>query len=144
MGDIKAPARNPCGSCPYRRDVPSGVWAEEEYAKLPLFDGETFEQPPSVFLCHQQNGRLCAGWVGCHDMEQSFGLRMASMTGQASPEVINAALDYETSTPLFASGSEAAEHGRARIENPDLQAMRTVQKVERRQDRVRQRHKENG
>lgn len=59
MGEpIKAPAKNPCGSCPYRRDVPSGIWSEEEYDKLPQYDLPTGDQPPNVFLCHQQNGRL--------------------------------------------------------------------------------------
>jgi hypothetical protein len=53
------PARNPCGSCPYRKDVPSGVWETLEYEKLPPYDGETFEQPFEAFFCHQQNGRLC-------------------------------------------------------------------------------------
>ena len=24
----------PCSSCPYRKDVPSGVWAHHEYEKL--------------------------------------------------------------------------------------------------------------
>ena len=73
---MKAPAKNPCGSCPYRRDVPSGVWDESEYHKLPEFDKPTAEQPPRVFMCHQDNDRLCAGWVACHDMDESLGFRI--------------------------------------------------------------------
>ena len=61
------PARTPCATCPYRTDVPSGVWAPEEYAKLLAYDEETAYQPLSVFLCHQVDGRVCAGWAGCHD-----------------------------------------------------------------------------
>lgn len=135
MTDIQRPAPHPCGSCPYRRDVPSGVWAEEEYVKLPRYDGETFEQPPGVFMCHQQDGRLCAGWAGCHDMHDNLGLRFASMTGRISFDDLEATLDYTTTTPLFATGAEAAAHGRAEIETPSDAAQRTVEKLERRRER---------
>lgn len=61
------PSRCPCASCPYRRDVPSGVWAPEEYEKLRRYDAPTMEQPPQVFLCHQKNrdtaNRVGAGWA---------------------------------------------------------------------------------
>jgi hypothetical protein len=36
-----APTKYPCPSCPYRKDVPSGVWAPEEYDKLPAYDNDT-------------------------------------------------------------------------------------------------------
>ena len=42
------PAKNPCGSCPYRKDVPSGVWAVSEYLKLVEYDRPTGEQPVHV------------------------------------------------------------------------------------------------
>lgn len=64
--------------------MPSGVWHPDEYAKLPGFDRPTAEQPPGVFLCHQQNGRVCAGWAGCHDMAQSLGVRFAVQSGALS------------------------------------------------------------
>ena len=47
-------AKVPCGSCPYRRDVPSGIWEQHEYDKLPEYDGQTWEQNPALFLCHQR------------------------------------------------------------------------------------------
>lgn len=137
----RGPARNPCGSCPYRRDVPSGVWAAEEYDKLPGFDGPTMEQPPGVFTCHQQNGRMCAGWVGCHDMDESLGIRFAWGNDHFSDEDIKAALDYVSPIPLWGSGAEAAAHGRAEIERPGEQATHTIEKVGRRQDRVGRRRK---
>lgn len=49
---VRGPAPQPCASCPYRRDVPSGIWAAEEYAKLPAYDADTPFQPPHLFLCH--------------------------------------------------------------------------------------------
>jgi hypothetical protein len=126
-----SPAKNPCGSCPYRKDTPSGVWAEEEYDKLPAFDLPTHLQPFRAFFCHQQDGRLCAGWVGCHDMEDSLGLRMAVSMGLVTPEAFEVACNYTTDVPLWESGAVAAEHGKREINAPSDKATRTVAKLER-------------
>lgn len=134
---VKPPAPNPCGSCPYRRDVPSGVWAEEEYAKLPLYDKPTGYQPPNVFMCHQQDGRLCAGWVGCHDMNENLGLRILMTTERIDPEDLDPVFDYTTPVELFSSGVEAAIHGRAKISAPDERAGKTIDKLTKRQARGR-------
>lgn len=123
---MNVPAARPCGSCPYRRDVPSGVWAPEEYAKLPPFDGETWEQPPTVFLCHQQDGCLCAGWAAVHNMAESLGVRAALASGLLSGEVAEALYDYTTDVPLFATGAEAAAHGLAEVDEPSVSAQRVI------------------
>lgn len=125
---MKPPAKTPCGSCPYRRDVPSGVWAAEEYEKLPPYDRETGEQPPAVFHCHRQDGRVCAGWAGCHDMEESLGARLAASMGWIEGDAL---LGYETSTPLWDSGAEAAEHGLREIGSPSPEAQRVIGKLTR-------------
>lgn len=131
------PAKSPCGSCPYRRDVPSGVWAEEEYAKLPPYDAKsTGDQPAAAFFCHQQDGRLCAGWVATHDMAENLGLRLLAATGAVAGDEIDAILDYQTDVPLFASGREAAAHGLAEVEAPAGPAVRTIQKLERKRRRA--------
>lgn len=134
MTQIDAPASNPCGSCPYRCDVPSGVWATEEYEKLPDYDRPTQEQPATVFLCHQQNGRLCAGWVGCHDMNENLGLRISLAMGLVTPDVYVTTQDYVSTVPLFSSGAEAAEHGVVDIEEPNASAQRVIAKLMRRQE----------
>lgn len=126
------PASSPCGSCPYRQDVPSGVWTADEYAKLPLYDLATWAQPPSVFCCHQQDGRLCAGWVGCHDMAESFGLRVAAARGLIDDQAVDSVLDYVTDVALFPTGEAAAEHGLREIEEPGREAARTIAKLHRR------------
>jgi hypothetical protein len=131
---IRPPAVNPCGSCPYRRDVPSGVWDESEYEKLPHYDGDTSEQPPSVFMCHQQNGRLCSGWVGCHDMYHNLGLRVAALD-RITPDDLTAVLEYTTSVPLFASGAEAAAHGMAEVESPPNAATKIIDKLQSKRER---------
>lgn len=35
---MSAARREPCSACPYRVDVPAGVWAREEYDKLDPYD----------------------------------------------------------------------------------------------------------
>lgn len=136
MVDLRPPATRPCSSCPYRRDVPSGVWAAEEYDKLPRFDAETMFQPTGVFLCHQSDGdgtndRLCAGWVGCHGAEELLALRFAVISGRLSGDDYEAVVDYVSPVPLFASGAEAAEHGRAEIETPGVRAVEAIGKIRR-------------
>ena len=126
------PAPRPCGSCPYRRDVPSGVWAEDEYAKLPPYDGESWEQPFGVFYCHQADGRVCAGWAAVHPMTESLALRLAAASGRIPPEEFEAILDYTTDVPLFGSGAEAAAHGLAEVEAPTEEAGRVIAKLARR------------
>jgi hypothetical protein len=123
------PAASPCGSCPYRRDVPSGVWHRSEYEKLPQFDQPTPLQPIGVFLCHQVDGRICAGWAGCHDMTHSLGVRLALLASALDPDEADALYDYTTPVPLFTSGREAAEHGLADVEHPSPAARRTAQKI---------------
>lgn len=130
MSDLRAPAPRPCGSCPYRRDVPPGVWDESEYEKLLEYDAPTWAQPPSAFLCHQQDGRLCAGWVAVHGHE-SLGFRIA--LGLMPDEEAEVAADYETDVPLFTSGAEAARHGLSQIEDPPPQARRMVERLARKQ-----------
>ncbi len=125
------PQGAPCVSCPYRRDVPSGVWADTEYAKLELYDAPTYEQPPRLFMCHQDNGHVCAGWAGCHDGAHLLSLRLAEAFKTMTVDDIDATIGYVSPVPLFGSGREAAEHGRRHIDNPSAEAVHIGQKIER-------------
>lgn len=127
MTDVQPPAKNPCGSCPYRKDVEPGIWAESEYEKLPGFDNPS--ESYTVFLCHQQNGKFCAGWVGVHDMDNMLGLRLAAALGMVTPETFETVLDYTTEVPLHASGQAAADHGRSGIPEPSQKARKTIHKL---------------
>lgn len=124
-GLLPRPGKAPCGTCPYRRDVPPGIWSADEYAKLPGYDGSTGDQilagAIGLFMCHQNPGKLCSGWVGCHDMRHAAALRF-------NP-VHPSTYDYASPVPLFSSGMEAARHGLAGIKNPGLAACRAIQKL---------------
>lgn len=122
------PAKSPCGTCPYRRDVPAGIWDKTEYEKLPRYDGSILDQVLSdaggLFMCHQQNGHLCSGWVGCHDMRDNLAVRLQ----QVDPSTF----DYESPVALFASGAEAAAHGMSEIDEPGRRARTAIDKIQRR------------
>ena len=130
---VLPPAPNPCGSCPYRRDVPSGIWAASEYEKLPRFDEDMAYQPPGVFACHQHESgsdqtRLCAGWVGCHGGDNLLGVRLGRAFGMTE-EAVAATVSYSTTVPLFGSGAEAAEHGMRDVAQPGAAAERAIGKI---------------
>lgn len=111
-----------CPTCPYAVSTPPGIWHRDEYEKLRDYDNETFAQTPGVFLCHQRNGCVCAGWVAVHGMEL-LGLRIALSSGD---------IEYplpEISGEFYATGNEAADAGLAGIENPSAQAVKAIQKV---------------
>ena len=116
---LKAPPA-PCGSCPYRKDVPSGIWARKEYEKLPGYDGETWQQTPSLFLCHQRDGNLCGGWLACHDPNELLALRMCGR------EVDPSVFDFATDVPVFGSGAEARAHGIRDIKSPKAKARKMM------------------
>lgn len=128
MGETRVRKR-PCGSCPYRQDVPSGVWEQEEYEKLRAYDGTIAEQAIAgagrLFMCHQGDGNLCAGWAGCHGMRDLFAARLHA--GLLHESV----WDYESPVPLFSSGAEAAEHGEADLDWPSPEAEAVVEKITR-------------
>lgn len=130
---MRPPAPRPCESCPYRRDVPSGVWAREEYDKLRRYDAPTPEQPPGLFQCHQADaaspaGRICAGWAGCHGTGL-LGLRVALIEGRIDSETFRAATEYHSPVALFSSGSEASDHGQAGLEQPGAASARMIGKI---------------
>lgn len=133
---IQSPARRPCDSCPYRRDVPSGIWDASEYAKLPRYDADTAFQPQGLFQCHQTGEdnarrRICAGWAGCHDGDNLLALRLAVGSGRISPETARMVVEYQSPVPLFRSGAEAASHGMRDITLPSPDALRTLAKIQR-------------
>ena len=89
----------PCRFCPYRRDVPSGVWANEEYLKLRAYDRDTSQQPTEAFGCHETPRLLCAGWAQVHGWEL-LALRLRSAFARKPIEIPPAKVE------LFKSGCE--------------------------------------
>ena len=113
----------PCSACPYRQDVPSGVWAEHEYEKLRQYDEPTGNQPFAPFACHATPEHLCNGWAVVHSNRgHEFDL--------LALRLIDGIVAIPTpSTPLFASGNEAADHGQREIAHPSEGATKTVDRL---------------
>lgn len=126
---IVGPAATPCISCPYRRDVPSGIWAVEEYQKLIAYDAPTWEQPTGLFLCHQQDGRICAGWAGCHDGDHLLALRMAAHWRTMTRRAIQETRDYVSPVPLWDCGRDAACHGVVSLRHPSRWARHLIRRI---------------
>ena len=120
-------AARPCASCPYRKDAPSGLWAQHEYDKLPAYDGEIVDQLRACavadFGCHQRDGNLCAGWLAAHGAQNLLSLRLHA--GRVPPEM----WDYTTDVPVFASGAEARAHGMRDMQQPGAKARRLQDKL---------------
>ncbi|MFD9551707.1 DUF6283 family protein [Nocardia salmonicida] len=130
------PPPRPCVSCPYRRNVPSGVWDFAEYEKLRAYDGDLSVQAPQLFQCHQADAdsigrRVCAGWVGCHGGRKLLALRLALIQERISGQTFEVAAVYESAAPLFASGTEAADQGQREIDKPRMDAQHAIRKVAR-------------
>lgn len=123
--------RNPCDTCPYRRDVPSGIWDASEYAKLPGYDGETWAQTQRPFHCHTDQPQICAGWAGHRNPADMLAVRLGVAHGGIDPSIY----DYSTRVPLFASGAEAAEHGMRDLPDPSERARNAVRRIVRRRRR---------
>lgn len=120
------PPPKPCGSCPYRCDVPSGIWHPDEYAKLPEYDGEIIDQlqagAQGVFMCHQNDGSLCGGWLATHGPKNLLALRLARLSQDIDPAVWT----YDAGVEVFGSGAEAALHGLQDVEAPSAEAQRKI------------------
>ncbi len=122
----------PCEACPYRVDVPSGVWAEHEYDKLVEYDAPTGEQPMAVFACHASPQALCHGWVMVHENRgheyQLLALRIRPPQGP---------VPWVSQVQLFSSGAEAAAHGKRDIEDPSGEALRATARLMDKHPRLR-------
>jgi hypothetical protein len=109
------------------------VWEVHEYNKLPEYDGETVDQlmkgATGLFMCHQQDGKLCAGWVGGHGAFNLLALRLHA--DKVDPEVFG----YRSPVPLFTSGLAAAKHGMKAIRRPGIRARAMVARLMRKQKR---------
>ncbi|ROR76057.1 hypothetical protein SAMN06295974_3795 [Plantibacter flavus] len=128
VADGALPRKTPCASCPWRREVSSGIWDRTEYEKLPRYDGDIADQEAAaVFLCHQPIGEqhVCSGWLGHRDPQDLLAARLGVLSG----ELDVSAMEYTTDVPLFASGAEAAAHGLVDEGSPGTSARAVIDKI---------------
>jgi len=126
MTDVRS---QPCSACPYRRDVPSGLWAAHEYDKLRDYDKPTPEQPWQVFMCHATPEHYCHGWAVVHT-SRGNDRDLLALRVHGYPEI------PEAGVPLFACGNDAADWGQADINDPSDEAKDTMQRLVRKYPRL--------
>lgn len=120
----------PCATCPYRRDVPSGIWAREEYLKLVRYDAETFQQPAELFMCHQKNNSLCTGWVQSHaNRPHAFDLLALRLSRNLDRQQVSKVALMEPVVKLFKSGSAAMRHGLRDLLKPAKKAKDAIESI---------------
>lgn len=121
-----------CSSCPYRCDVPSGVWASATYDMLIPYDEPTQYQPIGPFMCHATPDHYCHGWAVVGQSQPRdhhlLALRMFPPDDGVIPEA---------RTPLFGSHTEAAEHGKREVDNPSDEAKELANRLVGKYDRLR-------
>jgi hypothetical protein len=127
--------RAPCTSCPYRKDVPSGIWVKEEYDKILPYDGEMWVQPRGVFLCHQNDGSLCRGWLDCHG-DNLLAVRLLCSRGDATSAAMIKALDEGPAVAVFNSAADASKHGRKAIRKPGKRAQVLMDSITRKRGKL--------
>jgi Family of unknown function (DUF6283) len=119
----------PCEACPYRCDVPSGLWAAHEYEKLREYDAPTAQQPFAAFHCHASPEVICSGWAQVHQNRghenELLALRIHP-SGPLPPRVVE----------LFESGNAAADHGMAEIHDPSPESLAMIARLVAKHDRL--------
>lgn len=92
----------PCGSCPYRTDVPTAHWAREEFADLLKTERDPLGR---VYGCHKKNGSICVGWLMNQDGRgfPSIALRMALSAHGVTREYLDR---LKSPAPLYESVEE--------------------------------------
>lgn len=85
------------------------------------------KQAFGLFMCHQNDGCLCGGWLLTHDRDHLLALRLN--------EVDASVWDYTPDIAVFASGQEAHDHGVRDLESPSPEARRKIAGLQRLQER---------
>jgi hypothetical protein len=97
-------------------DVPSGVWHEDEYKKLPAYDRELSLQPRALFMCHHNDDCLCGGWLKTHGATNLLSILLTRE--ELDPSIT----DYNPDVDVFETGAAAAAHGINEIDNVGREA----------------------
>lgn len=94
--------KEPCTSCPYRRDAKLEHWAREEFQRL--LDHEAAPLPGAIYACHgtakTPKKRVCAGWL-LNQRERRFPSIALRMRLYQDETAMQCAHDVQASTPQY-------------------------------------------
>lgn len=85
--DMKFKTKTPCGTCPYRKDVPLSYWDRAEFEKLAATEKDYMGV---VYGCHKKNGNVCVGWLIMQEKNglPSIALRLALLKNGVTKEYL--------------------------------------------------------
>lgn len=85
-----AVSRQPCKTCPFRRDAPHGIWEPDQYVRI-AYLGSVVDHPSTPMGCHQHarqdpqsrgEATPCWGWV--KSAPESFGVQLRLKQGMVT------------------------------------------------------------
>ena len=119
----------PCGSCPYLRSTPVGLWDHAEFDNLREQDADPMAG--KTFGCHLRDGSLCRGWLADQKRRGIPSIRLRLMLcANEEARVAFAAVD-EKDPDLYANIEEMCEANQG-VEFPahDRAAQKLLRRVQ--------------
>lgn len=110
--------RRPCGGCPWRTDVPTGVFPAEAFR---LSAHTAYDLADASFACHEmgaENSGLCAGFL-LRGADDNLDIRWARMKGEYDPTLVT-----DGGAPLYDSYRAMAEANGVPADDPILEPCR--------------------
>jgi hypothetical protein len=109
--------KGPCEECPWRMDVPTGVFPAEAFrtSAHTAYDGSM-----EAFACHVSGlaGVTCAGFLHRHDLNNT-GVRLSRMLGRLSDEPVG-----DGGFPIYPTYREMAVANGVAPDDPCLEDVR--------------------
>lgn len=117
-GETALHRREPCKECPWREDVPTGVFPAEAFR---VSAKTAYDAAMTTFACHMSGSKapaICAGFLLRHS-DNNISVRLSVMNGRLDPvEVKDAGL------PIYASYREMAVANGVDPKDPVLDEVR--------------------
>lgn len=111
--DEKAAMPRPCSQCPWRSDIPVGVFPAEAFR---LSAGTAYDASNRTFCCHMSGidgARTCAGFL-LANADNNVAVRISLMRGHIDMDEI------DSPYPLYRSYREMAEANGVSSDDPVL------------------------
>ncbi|THK37722.1 hypothetical protein EHS39_13380 [Ensifer sp. MPMI2T] len=117
--DKLAHRREPCEQCPWRSDLPTGVFPPEAFRRSA---STAYDMANNTFACHmsgKEKPATCAGFL-LRGAEHNLGIRLAIIAGRYDPRGVR------SDVPLYRSYREMAEANGVPSGDPALEPCRGV------------------
>lgn len=118
-GGDDAVCRKPCPECPWRTDVPVGVFPAEAFR---ISAGTAYDMSNRLFACHMakpDRPRTCAGFL-LQGAMHNLSVRLAMIQGRLDPRQVS-----DGGFPLYASYRAMAEANGVSPDDPALAPCRS-------------------